>query len=91
MVKITTKVKDVFHKAKWMSIFYFFEDDTYTIILSKKCNISYSYIVPLISESIKRGYITYRKDGRIKRLFLTEKGKILKQAVKEIYSIINFS
>ena len=56
----------------------------YASSLAKVVDCTYSHIVKILNEMQKAGLITFRKEGRLKVLSLTDKGRIVAQSIDNI-------
>lgn len=56
----------------------------YASSLAKVVDCTYSHIVKILNEMQKAGLIVFRKQGRLKVLSLTDKGRAVAQSIDDI-------
>lgn len=57
---------------------------TYVSVLSKAIDCTYSHTVKLLTSFKKLGLVEFEKDGRIKYVKLTEKGKDIADSIEDV-------
>lgn len=60
------------------------QQEHYASSLAKVVDCTYSHIVKILNEMQKAGLVTFRKQGRLKVLKLTDKGKDVAEAIDKI-------
>ncbi len=64
------------------------KEDTYLTRVSKETDCTYSHTVKVLNELKKHGLVEFKKEGRINKVNLTEKGKeiaiLLKNLIKKL-------
>lgn len=58
--------------------------DIYASSLAKQVDCTYSHVVKILHEMEKANIVTFKKEGRLKILELTEKGKAIADHVDQI-------
>ena len=86
-MEITKKQRLIFYPAPF-KIFLLIKDNDYASTISKKADITYSHCEKLIKlfESFK--LLKKNKEGRIKRVFLTQKGKDFQDIIRKILELL---
>jgi len=75
---------DLFFNGTTLRIFLNIEGEEYTAKIRNKVGCMYSYVSTRLKEFEKLGLVEHKKEGRIKRYKLTEKGRILKQKLEDL-------
>ena len=89
--KLRRDIIDVIIRKKSFSFFCFFEDGSYIIKNSSECdknNMSYAHLVKLIKIFEDKRYLNTIKEGRTRRIYLTEKGKLIQSELKKIWETL---
>jgi len=71
----------------WMKLIIHVEKSSLST-LSKKINCSYTYLRKVIQKLEKEGFIQRKKEGRIVKNMLTEKGREVQQHVKRTLELL---
>ena len=62
--------------------------EIYASSIAKQVDCTYSHVVKILQEMQKAGLISFQKQGRLKLLTLTQKGKDVAKRVDEINNIL---
>ena len=62
--------------------------NVYASVLAKQIDCTYSHVVKILQEMQKAELINFRKEGRLKLLELTKKGKDIAGNIESIRSIL---
>ncbi len=58
--------------------------EVYASVLAKQIDCTYSHVVKILQEMEKAGLVTFKKQGRLKLLELTKKGREIATSIDEI-------
>ena len=61
-----------------------FRGKRYVSIFAKETDCTYSHVVKLLNTFKKLGLVTFKKEGRVKYIDLTEKGQEIAEAVENV-------
>lgn len=74
----------------WMKVLAEIKDgkENYTLLLAKKCDITYSHVVGIVNALEKAGILKKTKIGRKAHLKLTKKGVQVRSTILSLFSSI---
>lgn len=90
MVK-TKKIFNVFFREKptlMLVNLYNASNDVYASNLAKQVDCTYSHVVKILQEMSKAGLVNFQKEGRLKILKLTDKGRKIAEMMNDIKSAL---
>ena len=64
------------------------DSEVYASVLAKQIDCTYSHVVKILQEMQKADLINFKKEGRLKLLELTKKGKEIALNIESIKSIL---
>lgn len=64
------------------------ETSVYASVLAKQIDCTYSHVVKILQEMQKADLINFKKEGRLKLLELTKKGKEVAGNIESIRSVL---
>ena len=64
------------------------QQTVYASVLAKQIDCTYSHVVKILQEMEKSELITFKKEGRLKLLELTKKGREIAKNIESIRSIL---
>ena len=81
------KILDVFFREKPTMMLVELKNadsEVYASVLAKQIDCTYSHVVKILQEMEKSGLVAFKKQGRLKLLELTKKGKDIANNIEEI-------
>jgi predicted transcriptional regulator len=81
-------ILNLFFKEKTLKIFLSTEEEEYASKIRNKAVCMYSYVITTLRKFEKLGLVASKKEGRIKKYTLTEKGKEIQGKIKKLLDII---
>ncbi len=79
---------DMFLRQQPVKILLEIKDKTYTSLVAKRVDCTYSHAQAVTSLMEENGLITLELEGRLKRIKLTEKGKKLQSHLESIKKLL---
>jgi len=80
----------LFREKPFMMIVSLYEKDSiYASSLAKLVDCTYSHVVKVLKEFSKHGLVEFKKQGRIKKVILTKKGKELARHLKMALDVLS--
>lgn len=64
------------------------QQTVYASVLAKQIDCTYSHVVKILQEMEKSELITFKKDGRLKLLELTKKGREIARNIESIKGML---
>lgn len=64
------------------------DTEVYASVLAKQIDCTYSHVVKILQEMQKADLINFKKEGRLKLLELTKKGKEIASNIETIKSVL---
>jgi len=64
------------------------KSEIYASSLAKTVDCTYSHVVKILQEMQKAGLISFEKQGRLKLLTLTQKGREVAEAIDKVNSLL---
>ena len=58
--------------------------EMYASVLAKQIDCTYSHVVKILQEMEKAGLVTFKKQGRLKLLELTKKGREVATSIEDV-------
>ncbi len=74
-------------KPLQMLLYLYLNDGQYVSNISKHVDCTYSHVIKVLDVFHKAGMIEFKKEGRVKKVKLTKKGK---EIIKEIKKAVDF-
>lgn len=65
-----------------------YNSEIYASVLAKQIDCTYSHVVKILQEMEKSGLVSFKKQGRLKLLELTDKGRNIANNIEGIRSLL---